>query len=101
MIEERSKLKNIQVFEVAFPLTYTFRHDQKLKEAWGIFSITGQSIIPVINQDNQIVGTLSIFSVPKPEKEHMKTKAVEIDQELESIGNFLTDKLFKKQKKIK
>ncbi|WP_455140356.1 hypothetical protein, partial [Candidatus Hodarchaeum mangrovi] len=100
MVEERSKLENIQVFEVAFPISYTFSLDQKLKEAWGIFSITGESILPVINQEHQIVGTLSIFSVPKPEKEHVKTKAVEIDKKLESVGNFLTDKLFEKRKKI-
>ncbi len=101
MVEKTSKLKNIQVYEVAFPINYTFKVGQTLKEAWGIFSITGESILPVMDENQQIVGTLSIFSVPKPEKEHAKTKTAEIDEELESVGNFLTDKLFEKQKKMK
>jgi predicted nucleotidyltransferase len=100
MVVKTSKLENIQVYEVAFPINYTFKVDQTLKEAWGIFSITGESILPVMDEKNQIVGTLSIFSVPKPEKKHAKTKAVEIDPKMEKIGDFLTEKLFEKQKKI-
>ena len=54
-----------------------------------------------MNQENQIVGTLSIFSVPKPEKEHSKTKEAKIDEKMESVGDFLTQKLYEKQKKMK
>ena len=74
IFEKVSKLENIQVFEVAYPINYTFKLDQTLKEVWGVFSVTGDSILPVLNQEKEIVGTLSIFSVPKPEKEHSKTK---------------------------
>ncbi|PWI48041.1 hypothetical protein CEE45_08425 [Candidatus Heimdallarchaeota archaeon B3_Heim] len=101
LVEKASKLVNIQVYEVAFPINYTFKVGQTLKEAWGIFSITGESLLPVMDEHHQIVGILSIFSVPKPEKEHAKTKVAEIDEKLESVGNFLTDRLFEKQKKMK
>jgi predicted phosphodiesterase/predicted nucleotidyltransferase len=100
MVEKIGKLENIKVYEVAFPINYTFTVGQTLKEAWGIFSITGESILPVTDKNDQIVGTLSIFSVPKPEKEHTKTKAAEIDKKMESVGDFLTDKLFEKQRKM-
>lgn len=99
--EDVSKLENIQIFEVAFPIYYTFILGQTLKEAWRVFSVTGDSILPVMNQEEQIVGTLSIFSVPKPEKEHVETKHAIIDEKMESVGNFLTQKLLEKQKKIK
>lgn len=100
-IEDISKLENIQVYEVAFPIHYIFKLDQTLKEAWKVFSVTGDTILPVYNQEKQIVGTLSIFSVPKPEKEHTETEEVEIDTEMEKVGDFLTQKLFEKQKKMK
>ncbi len=99
-VEDISKLNNIQVYEVAFPIQYTFKLGQTLKEAWGVFSVSGDSILPVMNQEKQIVGTLSIFSVPKPEKEHSKTKEAKIDEKMESVGNFLTQKLLEKQKKM-
>ena len=99
-VKDISKLNNIQVYEVAFPIHYTFKLGQTLKEAWGVFSISGDSILPVMNQEKQIVGTLSIFSVPKPEKEHSKTKEAKIDEKMESVGNFLTQKLLEKQKKM-
>jgi predicted nucleotidyltransferase len=101
LVEKTSKLQNIQVFEVSFPINYTFKLGQTLKEAWGIFSITGESLLPVMDDENMIIGTLSIFSVPKPEKEHATTKIAEIDEKMESVGNFLTDKLFDKQKNLK
>ncbi|MHA1995731.1 MAG: hypothetical protein ACW97Z_14385 [Candidatus Hodarchaeales archaeon] len=101
MVEKTSKLENIQVYEIAFPINYTFTVGQTLKEAWGVFSITGESLLPVMDESNQIVGTLSIFSVPKPEKEHAKTKTAEIDEKMESVGNFLTDKLYEKQDKMR
>jgi len=100
-IEDISKLENIQVYEVAFPIHYIFKLGQTLKEAWKVFSVTGDTILPVYNQEKQIVGTLSIFSVPKPEKEHVETKAATIDAKMESVGNLLTQKLFEKQKKMK
>ncbi|MFX0210166.1 MAG: hypothetical protein ACFFDT_29560, partial [Candidatus Hodarchaeota archaeon] len=100
-VEDLSKLNNIQVIEVAFPIHYIFKLNQTLKEAWGVFSVSGASILPVMNQEKQIVGTLSIFSVPKPEKIHSKTKEVKIDNKMESVGNFLTRKLLEKQKKMK
>ena len=50
-----------------------------------------------MNQREEIIGTLSIFSVPKPEKEHAETKEVEIDEKMRDIGKFLTDKLFEKK----
>ncbi|UCG00793.1 MAG: metallophosphoesterase [Candidatus Heimdallarchaeota archaeon] len=96
-----NKLDNIRVYEVAFPIHYTFTLNQTLKEAWGVFSVTGESILPVMNQENQIVGILSIFSVPKPEKEHSETQLVTIDDKMEKVGDFLTQKLFEKQKKMK
>ncbi len=100
-VQDIDKLENIQVFEVAFPISYIFKLDQSLKEAWKVFSVTGDSILPVINQEEQIVGTLSIFSIPKPEKEHAETKEAIIDTKMESIGNFLTQKFLEKQKKMK
>ena len=100
-VEDVSKLNNIQVIEVAFPIHYTFKLGQTLKEAWGVFSVSGDSILPVMNQEKQIVGTLSIFSVPNPEKEHSKTKEAKIDEKMESVGNFLTQKFLEKQKKMK
>jgi predicted phosphodiesterase len=100
-VQDISNLENIKVFEVAFPINYTFKLDQTLKEVWKVFSVTGDSILPVMNQEKQIVGTLSIFSVPKPEKEHSKTTEAEVDEKMESVGNFLTQKLFEKQKKMK
>jgi hypothetical protein len=100
-IKDVSKLENIQVYEIAFPIYYTFKLGQTLKEAWRVFSVTGDSILPVMNQEEQIVGTLSIFSVPKPEKEHTETKDAIIDEKMESVGNFLTQKLLEKQKKMK
>ncbi|MHA2244194.1 MAG: metallophosphoesterase [Candidatus Hodarchaeales archaeon] len=99
-VEDISKLNNIQVYEVAFPIHYIFMLGQTLKEAWEVFSVSGDTILPVINKEKQIVGSLSIFSVPKPEKEHSKTKEAEIDDQMESVGNFLTQKLFEKQKKV-
>ena len=95
-VEKVSKLENIQVFEVAYPINYTFKLDQTLKEVWGVFSVTGDSILPVLNQEKEIVGTLSIFSVPKPEKEHSKTKEAEIDDKMKNVGNFLIEKLLEK-----
>jgi predicted phosphodiesterase len=100
-VEEVSKLDNIKVIEVAFPVHYSFKLGQTLKEAWKVFSISGDSILPVMNQDKQVIGTLSIFSVPKPEKAHSKTKEVKIDEKMERVGNFLTQKLLEKQKKMK
>ncbi len=100
-VQDIDKLENIKVFEVAFPISYIFKLDQSLKEAWKVFSVTGDSILPVINQEEQIVGTLSIFSIPKPEKEHAETKEAIIDTKMESIGNFLTQKFLEKQKKMK
>ncbi|MFX0085052.1 MAG: metallophosphoesterase [Candidatus Hodarchaeota archaeon] len=94
-------LENIQVYEIAFPISYTFKLGQTLKEVWKVFSITGDSILPVTNQEEQIVGTLSIFSIPKPEKVHTETKEATIDAKMENIGNFLTQKFFEKQKKMK
>ncbi|MFX0125273.1 MAG: metallophosphoesterase family protein [Candidatus Hodarchaeota archaeon] len=100
-VQDLSKLENIRVNEVSFPIHYTFKLGQTLKEAWGVFSITGDSILPVINQEKRIVGILSIFSIPKPEKEHTETKEAIIDKKMETIGNFLTQKFLEKQKKMK
>ena len=99
-VQDLRKLENIMVYEVSYPINYTFALDQTLKEAWGVFSVTGASILPVVNQDGKIVGTLSIFSVPKPEKEHTETKDVIIDSKMEKVGNFLTKKLLEKRKEI-
>jgi predicted transcriptional regulator len=57
-VQDISKLENIQVFEVAFPINYTFKLDQTLKEVWKVFSVTGDSILPVMNKEKHIVGTL-------------------------------------------
>ncbi len=100
-VEKVSKLENIQVFEVAFPINYSFKMDQTLKEVWAVFSVTGDSILPVLNQEKEIVGTLSIFSVPKPQKEHAETKEAEIDEKMKSVGDFLVEKLLGKQEKKK
>ena len=100
-VEEVRNLENIQVYEVAFPIDYTFKLGQTLKESWRVFSVTGASLLPVINEENQIIGTLSIFSVPKPQKEHSKTNLLEIDKKMEEVGDFLTEKLFEKQEKKK
>lgn len=100
-VEEVSKLNNIQTYEVAFPIHYTFKLGKTLKEACGVFLVFGESILPVINQDNQIFGTLSIFSVPKPEKEHSKTKEVESMKKRKLTVTFLTQKLIEKRKKTK
>jgi len=99
-VQAITKLENIQVYEVAFPIYYTFKLGQTLKEVWKVFSVTGDSILPVMNHEKQIVGTLSIFSVPKPEKEHTETKDATIDSKMESVGDFLTQKLYEKQKKM-
>ncbi|MHA2275529.1 MAG: metallophosphoesterase [Candidatus Kariarchaeaceae archaeon] len=96
-VEKISKLENIQVYEVAFPINYSFKLDQTLKEAWGVFSVTGDSMLPVLNQKKEIVGTLSIFSVPKPQKEHAETKEAEINDKMKSVGNSLIEKLLEKQ----
>jgi predicted phosphodiesterase/predicted nucleotidyltransferase len=98
-VEDVSKLHNIQVYEVAFPLDYTFKIGQKLKEAWGVFSVTGAPLLPVKDNDNEIIGTLSIFSIPKPQKEHTETKEAEINEEMKSVGNSLIEKLLEKQEK--
>jgi predicted phosphodiesterase len=98
-VKKFSTLENIQVYEVAFPINYTFKLDQTLKEAWGVFSITGDSILPVFNKEKQIVGTLSIFSVPKPQKEHSETNEIKVDKKMEELGDFLTQQLLEKQKK--
>ncbi|MHA2167582.1 MAG: hypothetical protein ACXAAT_17165, partial [Candidatus Hodarchaeales archaeon] len=98
-VEEVSKLENIKVIEVAFPINYTFKLDQTLKEAWGVFSVTGDIILPVLNQGKDIVGTLSIFSVPKPQKEPVETREAEIDDNMKSVGDFLVQKLLDKQEK--
>ena len=100
-VPDLCKLENIQVYEVAFPIHYTFKLDQTLKEVWGVFSVTGDSILPVMNQEKQIVGTLSIFSVPKPEKEHTETKEAIIDSKMESVGISLIKKLLEKQSKMR
>ncbi len=97
--EEWSRLNQIQVIEVAFPIYYTFSLGQTLKDAWGVFSISGSTILPVMNQDKEIIGTISIFSVPKPEKEHAKTKDAEISDKMKELGDILTQKLFEQQKK--
>ena len=99
-VHDLGKLENVQVNDVAFPIHYFFTASQTLKEAWGVFSVTGESILPVINQEKQIIGTLSIFSVPKPEQEHTETKEVEVDEKLKSVGDILTQKLFEKQHKM-
>jgi len=99
-VQNLQNLENVMVFEVSFPIHYAFKLGQTLKEAWGVFSVTGDSILPVMNQEKQIVGTLSIFSVPKPEKEHTETKEVKIDKKMEQVGNFLTEKLLEKRNKM-
>ena len=99
-VQNLHKLENILVYEVSFPIHYSFKLDQTLKEAWGVFSVTGDTILPVINQEKQIIGTLSIFSVPKPEKEHTETQDVKINSEMEKVGNFLTKKLLEKRKNM-
>ncbi|MFW9902807.1 MAG: metallophosphoesterase [Candidatus Thorarchaeota archaeon] len=99
-VQDLRELENIMVYEVSYPIHYTFKLDQSLKEAWGVFSVTGVSILPVMDQDRKIVGTLSIFSVPKPEKEHIETKDVIIDSKMEKVGNFLTEKLLERRKKF-
>ena len=98
-VQNLQNLENIMVYEVSFPIHYSFKLDQTLKEAWGVFSVTGDSILPVMNQEKQIIGTLSIFSVPKPEKEHSETQDVVIDKKMEEVGNFLTKKLLEKRDK--
>ncbi len=98
-VEKVSTLKNIHVYEVAFPINYAFKLDQTLKEAWGVFSVTGDSILPVLNQEMKIIGTLSIFSVPKPQKEHSETQEIKVDKKMEELGDFLTQQLLEKQKK--
>lgn len=98
-VEEVNQLKNIQVYEICYPLDYTFTKGQKLKEAWGVFSVTGAPLLPVKNIDNEIIGTLSIFSIPKPQKEHATTKDVEIDDEMKNVGDSLVEKLLERQKK--
>ncbi|MFX1505721.1 MAG: metallophosphoesterase family protein [Promethearchaeota archaeon] len=100
-VQDLNKLENIMVYEVSYPIHYTFKLDQTLKEAWGVFSVTGAYILPVMDQDGKIVGTLSIFSVPKPEKEHTETKDIIIDSKMEKVGNFLTEKLIERRKEIK
>ncbi len=57
-------------------------------------------MLPVLNQEKEIVGTLSIFSVPKPQKEHAETKEAEIDDKMKSVGNSLIEKLLEKQNKL-
>ena len=99
-VKDVCNLENIQVYEIAHPIYHNFKLDQTLKEAWGVFSITGYSILPVLDHEDRIVGTLSIFSVPKPEKEHIKTKEATISKKMESVGNFLTEKILEKQKKM-
>ncbi len=89
------------MYEVVFLIHYIFKLGQTLKEAWKVFSVTGDTMLPVCDQENQIVGTLSIFSVPKPEKEHIDTKVAIIDSKMESVGDILTQKLFEKQEKMK
>ncbi|MFX0149613.1 MAG: metallophosphoesterase, partial [Candidatus Hodarchaeota archaeon] len=100
-VEEVSKLENIQAYEIGFPIHYTFKLDQTLKEAWGVFSISGDSILPVMDNENAIVGTLSIFSIPKPEKEHSKTKEAKIGEEMERVGDFLIQKLIEKDQRVR
>ena len=99
-VEEVRKLENIHVYEVSYPLDYTFFVGQTLKEAWAVFSVTGAPLLPVMGMGNYIIGTLSIFSVPKPEKEHTETKEAVIDQKMKSVGDFLTQKLFDQQKEM-
>ncbi len=90
-------MEKIQVYEVSYPLDYTFTKGQKLKEAWGVFSVTGAPLLPVKNNDNEIIGTLSIFSIPKPQKELAATKEVEIDEAMKKVGDSLVEKLLERQ----
>ena len=46
-----------------------------------------------MGKGNYIIGTLSIFSIPKPQKEHAETKEAEINDEMKNVGDFLVEKL--------
>ncbi|MDH5401638.1 MAG: metallophosphoesterase family protein [Candidatus Heimdallarchaeota archaeon] len=91
-------LQSLQIREFYSSNAYQFQLGQRLKEAWAIFSATGEFILPVLDDQRTLIGKLSIFSVPKSEKKHQDTQNVELDDQMSNLGDSLIERMMRKSK---
>ncbi|MHA2297362.1 MAG: metallophosphoesterase family protein [Candidatus Hodarchaeales archaeon] len=89
-IDISSEIANaLQVVELASPAIYTLQLGQALKVAWTVFSVTGETTLPVMDGENSVVGKLSIFSIPKAEMKQAEPSTELVDKKMSEFGSKL------------